>query len=87
MACRTGKTYRKNKLRVFALNLEKHGEYTCEYCKKSPLYRNTTGMTEMTPDVLTADHIVPFSKGGKNSIENLVACCFECNNKKGAHCA
>ncbi|PSC70708.1 HNH endonuclease [Micractinium conductrix] len=32
---------------------------------------------------LTLDHVVPQSRGGPNSWENLVACCSPCNSKKG----
>jgi len=32
---------------------------------------------------LTLDHIVPRSRGGDSTWENLVACCHPCNNKKG----
>jgi len=31
----------------------------------------------------TIDHITPRSRGGKDSWENLVACCLTCNNQKG----
>lgn len=31
----------------------------------------------------TIDHIVPRSRGGADSWENLVACCLRCNNAKG----
>jgi 5-methylcytosine-specific restriction endonuclease McrA len=31
----------------------------------------------------TIDHVVPRSRGGQDSWENLVACCFRCNNAKG----
>ena len=31
----------------------------------------------------TVDHVVPKSRGGKDSWQNLVACCLRCNNKKG----
>lgn len=31
----------------------------------------------------TIDHVVPRSRGGADSWENLVACCLECNNLKG----
>ena len=46
--------------------------HTCQYCLESSL-----------PSKLTLDHIVPRSRGGANSWENLVACCFTCNNRKG----
>ncbi|MGO3884822.1 MAG: HNH endonuclease [Mycetocola sp.] len=32
----------------------------------------------------TIDHILPRSRGGVDSWENLVACCARCNNVKGA---
>lgn len=31
----------------------------------------------------TIDHIVPRSRGGSNRTENLVTCCWTCNNNKG----
>ena len=33
---------------------------------------------------LTVDHVLPKSKGGKNTWENLVAACVPCNQKKGS---
>ncbi|MEO6827646.1 MAG: HNH endonuclease [Microbacteriaceae bacterium] len=33
----------------------------------------------------TIDHIVPRSRGGADSWENLVACCLRCNNLKSDH--
>ena len=35
------------------------------------------------PQELTLDHIIPRSRGGKNSWDNLVACCAKDNHKKG----
>jgi 5-methylcytosine-specific restriction endonuclease McrA len=32
---------------------------------------------------LTIDHVIPKSKGGDDSWDNLVAACLPCNNKKG----
>lgn len=32
---------------------------------------------------LTLDHIIPRSRGGKNTWDNLVACCTPCNKYKG----
>lgn len=31
----------------------------------------------------TVDHVLPRSRGGADSWENLVACCLHCNNRKG----
>lgn len=45
--------------------------YRCQYCQKS-----------LKAADLTLDHIIPKSKGGKDSFENLVACCQGCNRKK-----
>jgi 5-methylcytosine-specific restriction endonuclease McrA len=33
----------------------------------------------------TIDHVLPRSRGGADSWENLVACCLRCNNAKGNH--
>lgn len=35
------------------------------------------------PQELTLDHVIPRSRGGKNSWDNLVACCAKDNHKKG----
>ncbi|MGH9417339.1 MAG: HNH endonuclease [Terriglobales bacterium] len=45
---------------------------TCQYC----------GQTA-SAQLLTLDHVVPRSRGGKSSWENLVACCHACNHHKG----
>ena len=45
--------------------------FRCKLCGRSPA-------TELNCK-LHADHIVPFSKGGKTTFENLRALCAECN--------
>jgi 5-methylcytosine-specific restriction endonuclease McrA len=47
---------------------------TCQYC----------GVL-LPSSELTLDHIVPRSRGGQSTWENLVACCHPCNHKKGNH--
>lgn len=57
--------------------------------KKVPLTRQNIfrrdghkcGYCESKRD-LTLDHIMPKSRGGGNTWENLVTCCKRCNNKK-----
>lgn len=34
-------------------------------------------------DRMTMDHVVPWSRGGSNEIENLASACVSCNAKKG----
>src|ERR1700689_4061975 len=45
---------------------------TCQFCGKI-----------FPASELTLDHVVPRSRGGRSSWENLVACCYQCNNRKG----
>jgi 5-methylcytosine-specific restriction endonuclease McrA len=46
--------------------------FTCQYCGDTP-----------GRGLLTLDHIVPRSKGGQTSWENVVAACRACNMRKG----
>jgi len=45
---------------------------TCQYCNKKYSFSE-----------LTLDHVLPKSKGGHKTWENIVACCRPCNSKKG----
>lgn len=49
-------------------NLFRRDGHTCGYCSSKK--------------DLTVDHILPKSRGGKNSWENLVTCCGACNRRK-----
>jgi len=44
---------------------------TCHYCGK-----------RFPAGVLTMDHIVPLSRGGRSTKGNLVPCCKDCNTQK-----
>jgi 5-methylcytosine-specific restriction endonuclease McrA len=44
-------------------------KYRCAYCNSN--------------QDLTIDHIMPASRGGKNTFENCITACRPCNNKKG----
>ncbi len=51
-------------------NIMLRDEETCQYCGKHTRE-------------LTLDHVVPRSRGGQSTWENLVASCKACNGKKG----
>lgn len=61
--------YVYRRLRVNRHKIYKRDGHKCVYCGNSKQ--------------LTIDHLIPKSKGGKNTWENLVTCCFRCNVKKG----
>lgn len=47
-------------------------DYLCQYCGKH--------ITEKSD--LTTDHVLPKSRGGKTTYENMVTACSHCNKKK-----
>lgn len=49
-------------------NLFKRDKHTCVYCGSN--------------ENLTVDHVVPKSRGGASTWDNLVTACNKCNNKK-----
>ncbi len=51
-------------------NILKRDGHKCAYCGRGDL-------------PLTIDHIIPRSRNGEDSWENLVAACLPCNSKKG----
>ena len=54
-------------------NILLRDRYTCQYCHKT-----------LPSGELTLDHVMPRSRSGDSSWENLVACCIVCNNRKGS---
>ena len=50
--------------------------YSCQYCGRR---RNELRGRQF----LTRDHVVPLSRGGGNTWENVVTSCSPCNNRKG----
>lgn len=54
-------------------NILMRDRFTCQYCQR------------MLPSgELTLDHVLPRSRSGESAWENLVACCHDCNNRKGS---
>lgn len=50
-------------------NIFKRDRYQCQYCGKK--------------SHLTLDHILPKSRGGRTSWDNLITACKKCNSRKG----
>ncbi len=50
-------------------NIFRRDRFSCQYCG--------------TNKILTLDHVIPRSKGGKTSWGNLVTACRRCNTNKG----
>jgi len=51
-------------------------DYSCQYCGR---HRSELKGRQF----LTRDHILPLSRGGGNTWQNVVASCSPCNNRKG----
>ncbi len=51
-------------------NIIKRDGNRCQYCNKKSVE-------------ITIDHIIPKSRGGMDTWENLTAACVRCNNRKG----
>lgn len=51
-------------------------DYSCQYCGR---HRSELKGRQF----LTRDHVLPVSRGGGNSWENVVTACSPCNNRKG----
>lgn len=52
-------------------NIYLRDNYTCAYCGR-----------KMKPEKLNLDHIIPKSRGGRSTWENVVCSCISCNTKK-----
>jgi len=51
-------------------NIIRRDDHQCQYCGKRGV-------------PLTIDHVMPKRRGGKDTWENLVTACIDCNNAKG----
>lgn len=62
----------KNVIRFSRKNVWVRDEGKCQYCSKSVTLSN-----------FTIDHVVPKTSGGVTTWENVVTCCYSCNQFKG----
>jgi 5-methylcytosine-specific restriction endonuclease McrA len=63
-------THRRKSVALTKKNVLLRDDYRCAYC-----LAHCGGQ-------MTVDHVVPKSRGGTSSWENLVACCAHCNGRK-----
>ncbi|MEM6259153.1 MAG: HNH endonuclease [Planctomycetota bacterium] len=63
---------RRPTVRMSRRNVYLRDNYTCQYTGK-----------KLPASQLNLDHVVPASRGGKTTWENVVCCCIEVNSKKG----
>lgn len=53
--------------------VRQRANFLCEYCHASEKWQYVT---------FNVDHVIPLSKGGSDSIDNLALACFHCNRQK-----
>jgi 5-methylcytosine-specific restriction endonuclease McrA len=56
-------------------------------CNKTNIFARDSGTCQycgIRAGKMTIDHVVPKSKGGKHTWDNVVTCCESCNQKKGS---
>lgn len=58
-------------IRFSRLNIYTRDGFTCQFCCQ-----------QFATEDLTFDHVIPRSRGGKTSWENIVTCCVPCNGSK-----
>lgn len=69
---------RDNIPRPFRRDVMKRDDFRCAYCgKQSDSQREATRKA-----LLSIDHIIPMTRGGKTIMSNLICCCKLCNNEK-----
>jgi 5-methylcytosine-specific restriction endonuclease McrA len=63
---------RPNRIKFSRQNLFFRDNFTCQYCQRP-----------YPSHLLTYDHVVPRSQGGKTTWTNIVTSCIPCNLRKG----
>lgn len=67
-----GRHLSDRKVRFSRYNVFIRDAFSCQYCS-----------IRLPQNLLTIDHVIPVSKGGKTNWENVVTSCSCCNTKKG----
>lgn len=72
----------KRQVKFSRKNIFERDDYTCQYCGLKPPSKRAA-LKWMEENSLNLDHVVPRSKGGKTTWDNIVTSCLKCNSKKG----
>jgi len=72
---------------VLLLNFDRLPRHDVRFTRKNIFFRDRNrcqycGGRFPTSD-LNLDHVVPLSRGGKSTWDNVVCCCVRCNSRKG----
>jgi 5-methylcytosine-specific restriction endonuclease McrA len=62
----------KKHVKFCRFNVLHRDDFKCQYC-----------LGKFSLKDLTLDHVIPTSRGGKNTWDNVVTACSKCNGKKG----
>lgn len=62
----------KNGVKFNRRNIFLRDDYICQYCNR-----------RYSAHRLSLDHVLPRSRGGPTTWENIVCCCLDCNVRKG----
>jgi 5-methylcytosine-specific restriction endonuclease McrA len=62
----------QRKVALTRKNVLMRDNHRCQYCGR-----------RLPPSQLSLDHVIPLSRGGRESWTNIVCACFECNSRKG----
>lgn len=63
---------KKRSIRFSRTNVYTRDSFRCQYCGE-----------QLPAAQLNYDHVIPRVRGGKTDWENIVTCCYACNDKKG----
>ncbi|UKA59172.1 HNH endonuclease [Arthrobacter sp. FW306-2-2C-D06B] len=75
---RTGTATWKRVSRQAKKTARANGQTRCPYCGTTLDYD-----VGLKPNSAEADHVIPHSKGGRDTIDNCIVCCRRCNQSKG----
>lgn len=62
----------KKGVKFSRINIFSRDGFKCQYCGERKVMRE-----------LNYDHVIPRKQGGKTTWENIVTCCYGCNERKG----